>query len=685
MKFNFVSIWLAVFLFTGKVIIAQDVQFIAQHLDALVTSYLEDIALTNHFAQETDFLHKIYDIDSLAEVSDVARQQQYSARNAALKKDLGLQLTTAWQQNFANPVFDLEDGLYYRSRGQVGVDWNLLRDGMLSHKKQLQASVASWKADSLDLLRYRHNDYYRYQYNYIIYVFNQAKIEVTKKRLDLLNVQISIAFQLFYLKRIHWEDVLTLLSSKGEAELFLNTYQTYIDQVDLPNGWKTNQVGELPIFDIDIDRIKQIYFDSTLMQSALKWKSQAMDLQSHWSSRVGLKSTVRYNFLAGQPLLGSSRDFISAGLSMQIPLDFNAKERKRKLEADKKLEEVEYITRFDNDANEMLNLYYEYGYDLKQFIHFYYNKLKLAQAIARGERQKDLGDPGYSPKFIVDKFDELLAVDLELLDIQQSLYLKALKMHSKLPQGNITDYLEPKDFNNLFNPQTGPRAMYVWSATLKDLSPDYIVHYAKINRISELIVSAGTGQDMMQKFQEVHDLAFKDDIQVSLLIGNNSMLQKPVTETLPALMNLPVDEIHLDLEPHTLKEWEENKAVYQARYLEMIHRLSMKYKVSVSIPLSYQDDFLQAIYTLANHVYLMAYEHKDIDFIERKTQAAFLLGADKTTIAIRCQDFNDRYELELFCQSLDQRFHNPRIALHDLEDLMKLEEKTISANAEYRF
>ena len=156
----------------------------------------------------------------------------------------------------------------------------------------------------------------------------------------------------------------------------------------------------------------------------------------------------------------------------------------------KKLAEIEYYNRFDNDANEVLNFYYEYGYSSKQFIHAYYTKLKLAQAIVRGERQK-ICDPGYSPKFIVDKLDELLTVDLDLLDIQQALYLKALKMHSKLPQGTITDYLIPKDFNNLFNPQTGPRSPYVWSGTLQELAPEYILHYAKINNISELMVSTG--------------------------------------------------------------------------------------------------------------------------------------------------------------------------------------------------
>lgn len=314
---------------------SQDINFITQHLDALVTSYLEDIALSNHFTQDTAFLTRIYDVDSLAEITDAARIEYQQAANQALKKDKGLQLATNWQQNFSNPIFDLEDGLFYRGRGQVGVDWNMMRDGFLGHQKKANAAMAQWKADSLDVLRYRHNDFYRYQYNYILYLFNQAKIKVVKKRLELLNEQISIAFQLFYLKRLHWEDVLALLSSKGEVELFLNTYQTYVDQVDLPSGWKELEPGELPVFDIDIDRIKHVFFDSTQLKQSIALRNEAMDLHAHWSTRIGMKSTIRYNYLLGNENLGQQKDFLSAGLSFQVPLDFNSKDRKRQLEAQK--------------------------------------------------------------------------------------------------------------------------------------------------------------------------------------------------------------------------------------------------------------------------------------------------------------------------------------------------------------
>ena len=100
------------------------------------------------------------------------------------------------------------------AEGQVGVDWNMMW-WILGHQKKANAAIwPNGRQTHLMCWRYRHNDFYRYQYNYILYLFNQAKIKVVKSAFELLNEQISIAFQLFYLKRLHWEDVLALLPVK---------------------------------------------------------------------------------------------------------------------------------------------------------------------------------------------------------------------------------------------------------------------------------------------------------------------------------------------------------------------------------------------------------------------------------------------------------------------------------------
>ena len=127
----------------------------------------------------------------------------------------------------------------------------------------------------------------------------------------------------------------------------------------------------------------------------------------------------------------------------------------------------------------------------------------------------------------------------------------------------------------------------------------------------------------------------------------------------------------LTLSP-TFDDWDQNHALYQA--LSGIDPPAFsKYKVGVSIPVNYEEPFLEAIYALSDRVYLMAYEHKDVDYIERKTNDAFWAWKDGFVHPFK--DFNDRYELELFCQTLDKRFNNPRIALHDMKTMMQLEEK----------
>ena len=94
--------------------------------------------------------------------------------------------------------------------------------------------------------------------------------------------------------------------------------------------------------------------------------------------------------------------------------------------------------------NELLTHFYEYQYALKQFVHFFYKKERLSVLIDRSLAQKHLEDPNYSPMHVVDKLDELFSVDLEILDIQQKLYLKALKIFTLIGVDDVLDFIDIK-------------------------------------------------------------------------------------------------------------------------------------------------------------------------------------------------------------------------------------------------
>jgi hypothetical protein len=132
--------------------------------------------------------------------------------------------------------------------------------------------------------------------------------------------------------------------------------------------------------------------------------------------------------------------------------------------------------------------------------------------------------------------------------------------------------------------------------------------------------------------------------------------------------------------PHTLKEWYSNREELVAKYIKLLEGARAfcdknKILLSVSIPLSYGDSLLKAVYTNAQHVYLMAYEHKDIDYIQRKTALPLSYGAEKTTICLRVKDFESIEELNQFTEQLTKTMSLNNIGIHDLNDLIMMDNK----------
>jgi hypothetical protein len=96
---------------------------------------------------------------------------------------------------------------------------------------------------------------------------------------------------------------------------------------------------------------------------------------------------------------------------------------------------------------------------------------------------------------------------------------------------------------------------------------------------------------------------------------------------------------------------------------------SNQFQLSVSIPLSFPDEFIPQIFALCDKVYLMAYENTNIDFIQRKSAEEFAAGKDKITLAFRFKDFKSKIDLYDLIEESRKRFGIDRFALHDFSSM----------------
>jgi hypothetical protein len=275
---------------------------------------------------------------------------------------------------------------------------------------------------------------------------------------------------------------------------------------------------------------------------------------------------------------------------------------------------------------------------------------------------------------------------VELVDLLQNLYLKALKVHSKIPRSDIRDiivYHTSDDFNEYID--TKNRSVYVWSSTFADYSPEFMAEYAIYNEYNKSIVSVQKTDTIINK--EIYMNMAKQFGEVHFMLGNNKLFYdadfveylKGVLDEYPSCQP---DGIHLDIEPHTFPEWKTNKQETVNQYLEMVGKAStfcreQKLELAVSIPLHYGKEVIDKLFVLCDHVYFMCYENIDTDYILKKVVPFVDNSKDQITLAFRQEDFANRIEMEEKINLIESKTELKSYAYHDLRRMIEWDRHAI--------
>jgi len=305
------------------------------------------------------------------------------------------------------------------------------------------------------------------------------------------------------------------------------------------------------------------------------------------------------------------------------------------------------------------------------------------------ERVKEkFGDFEFNPLSALNLLDEMLSVDIEMLDLQQGMYLQLLDINSKIPGSDPASFIKNFSFDTMNITQNNTnKALYIWSEAQTKYTSEYIEEYISLNKISTAIISLRKDQSNKMEAVNLFSKLFSKGIKSELLLGNNKLLsyKDPFIyfDSLISGIDLKmISAIHLDVEPHVLNDFETNKEKYLNEYIALLKNTKLYctqkgVKLSVSIPVFYPETILKEIYAYSDLVYLMAYEHPNADYIIKKVKEEFALDANKTVIALRAKDFKNRTECEKLINELNKTINATKFALHDFETFVKLDELSI--------
>lgn len=625
-------------------------------------------------------------------ISDTNTQQQQKEQllrlnklqQAINKKDVGLKYTLNYQENFNSPVADPLEIVVFKRRAVTGIEWDILKGGIFDNrtknkilkleyealeKKQYTTSLLAFQAKNTEQL-IRH--------------FNAKKIDILDSRKKLNNEQTVTVEKLWSIKHITKDDYLKAIQNTTDINAQYNVYRNY-NEAELKNREKFD--FDLPILDIELDKLFQSANVTMVDTSVAVPNSEIAKLKSLFINEVNFSTYARYSYYDVYNNLSPNRTFMSVGMNLSVPLTFNQKQKKEYYMLQRQIaDDKDEVINHDIQIN-LLNYYYEYQYKLKQFKNLYHKRLVFLELLRTERVKHDLNDMEFNPNTALFILDDYWSNAIELLDLKQDMYKILLTLKTKLPNVNITEYTKPLNLNNLNIASSNPpfKAVYVWSDAFKNHSQTVINEYCKVNEFNPILISYNTNKIYLQDVSEFISKNYSSKIH--LMLGSNKLLKTGLVGYLDSLKNNIklsfVKGIHLDLEPHTLPGFKENKESSFENYITILKQAKKfaddnKLELSVSIPLSYPENVLEEINKNCNTVYLMAYENIDPDFIIKKSAEEKAILKAKCVLALRTKDFDNRTDM-------DQQFKKlgfEKTAYHDLDDLIKFDNTSINVKEE---
>ncbi|HYG52264.1 MAG TPA: hypothetical protein VD905_15240 [Flavobacteriales bacterium] len=608
--------------------------------------------------------------------------EENNLRAQILRKDWGLKFTTGYLENF-NPAFNDDDNLLYNRRLQAGLNWDILNSGLVENRTMAKVQELENLILQSGMLKGNKTEDLTVKWNQVIYLFNLQKIRILEERLKLVKKQNEAAQLLFLSRYLTKEIYLENEKRLAEIQSMLNVYQEFNAQIE-SLGIKPPHEIDFPLVDLRYETIfaDPSHSDATVNDSLMRLIREKNTLKNKYTNDLSIGAFTRYNYYNLITSNPATRSFMSAGVNLSIPINFSNKLRQQYI-AQKSLNEYAALTsETDLQQENMLDDAYEYRYKLKQYVVFYQKKLVFNELLRKENARKSIDPVSFNPYKVISLQDDILAIDIELVELKQNMYLKLLRMYARknnLGQSNAFHAFILPDKIEYVNPIK--RSVYAWSSAFTTYDTAFLAEYVKFHDIKSFAVSQGNDKSLAPKIRHTVRSLKKAGVEIELLIGDNNF----VTKKIEAYVNDVIDindltAVHIDYEPHTFSDWDAKKANYLSNYITVLKKTKEyckeKYlKLHIDIPLHYDQKAVAEMIEICDNVCFMAYENVKSTYIRDKV--ASYENKSKLSIALRTNDFPNRAALEEKISELSQLTGITNFYIHDLTRIIAWDERAV--------
>lgn len=586
----------------------------------------------------------------------------------ALSDDKGLELRGGYTLGSQSSDIDDDEGEAY-----LELNWNVLREGYQARQDKATAMRNHAEAMRLKGEMEHHKRVNRCRRLGITNTFATLRSALLSTKLELMEPVFEVERRAYFKG---WSFLDDLLVSEGD----IHGVRQSLQRLNLPELLDRGQIlrnsFNPPVIDVDLAAvIRAIESDDSglLLRNAKRLAAQ-YDAKAN-GQRDRLRFFVRKSFSHGDG--GLNDDGVAAGVRFIMPLS-----RKTKTALDYELKSIDddYELGSWRRVARTRAVYVELHEQLERVTEQQFRYLRASERLRRSVVGKDVSLAATEIATAVIRARTLLDASLELVKAKEELYQRVNEVFLQAQMDFDPSFIKVLSLpDGKYRARAGHRSLYLWSGTFNVHSNKRLWQFIDSKGVNSVMLSAGrkTDKDKLERFIS---RARKKNIDVGLMVGANEWIFDKNREQ--ALLKSAVTaertgHLHLDIEPHTLAGYKANRRAYLDAYIDVIEAIrkimAPEDKLSISVPVHWDQQDYVRLNGIVDELYLMAYETPAFTRLERRLEPILeVIPSERITVALRPQDFADEWELEQTILKIMDRFGVRRVALHDAKTYMAM-------------
>lgn len=607
--------------------------------------------------QPSTSVHNLFNSKCDIDWNNEAEVKALMSQSEMLDKDLGLEFRAGYTTD------NLESDVSGEGSTYLELSWDVLRNGYKQQGYKAQDKLRQARIKSLEgELKQMRLDY-NCRNLQLQRQFNGLESALLNIKLGLMERVYDIERKAYFSNNSYLDE---LLNSEEEIRLTRMNLELLLN--DPLGSEPVDSIVNPPVIDINLaslialvqhdDKNREIY-----KLNQLRLRDEKYDDER--SSRLRLFLRKEFDFAQ------SNQDGLVAGLRFQMPLAFNEEQSAQsqeyllnQLEKDFTYEQWELIAR-------VRNAYLSLREQLEKVTKQQYRVLKSAEKIRRVNSYLAMDMP-LEDSAVVVRINNYLKSAIELVQAKKILYQRVNQMFLVARVDFNPDLLKITELNEVdHRARKHQRSVYVWSDEFNSYSNQQLALLLETKSIKELLVSYSSNTNQAKLLQFLKEN--REKLDIGIIAGDNGWLEMGAVKQAIEKINrlaLLTNHIHLDIEPHTLTDFQENKDVYLGRLLKLVEAARInnpQIKLTLSVPYHWPATTYQALSDYVDGLYVMLYGTTELDkMVERVKSIVTVIGIDKTTIALRAEDIVTEFQLENYLQEIAQATGVGRFAIHKL-------------------